>query len=209
MPVETQIRFGRRALLPGFVAAAVGANQSGAQAEPDHVFDSHFHIIDPRFPLVASQGYRPPPFRLAGYIAAVRPLGVTAGAVVSGSFQGSDQGYLRSVLADLGPGLTRMAAPLSIDHLGMTQAGLPALLDLVSGGVKVKAAGFGRVKMDLPHALESIAARDPDPLMFGSAVPSTRAERPFQVADVDLLCNVLRPALVRRALWDNAQEFYR
>ena len=32
--------------------------------------------------------------------------------------------------------LTRMAAPLSIDHLGMTQAGLPALLDLVSGASK-------------------------------------------------------------------------
>ena len=63
--------------------------------------------------------------------------------------------------------LTRMAVPLSIHHLGMTEAGLPALLDLVSGGIKANATGFGRVKMDVPGALEAIAARDPAALMFG------------------------------------------
>jgi predicted TIM-barrel fold metal-dependent hydrolase len=271
---------GRRSVLLGAVATGLGPGRSRAQAANEPVFDSHFHIIDPRFPLVANEGYLPPPFPLADYLAAARPLCVTAGAVVSGSFQGYDQTYLRSVLAALGPGwygvtqvpsdisdaslielshagvralrfnmyrgridsvddlvalatrahavagwhaeiyadaaalgphvdrLSRMAAPLSIDHLGMTQAGLPVLLDLVASGVKVKATGFGRVKMDVPRALEAIAARNPAALMFGSDLPSTRAARAFEPADVDLLRRVLGHGLARRALWDNAQAFY-
>ena len=79
-----------------------------------------------------------------------------------------------------------MAAPLAIDHRGMTQAGLPVLLDLVAAGVKVKATGFGRVKMDIPKALESIAARNQAALMFGTDMPSARAARPLQPADIDL-----------------------
>lgn len=248
-------------------------------AEP--VFDSHFHIIDPRFPLVANEGYLPPPYQLADYLAASRPLGVTAGAVVSGSFQAFDQSYLVAVLAELGEGwvgvtqvpsdtsdaalrelsqagvralrfnmyrgridsvdelvalatrahavcgwhaeiyadaaalapyvdrLGRMSVPLSIDHLGMTAAGLPVLLDLVAAGVKVKATGFGRVKLDVARALEAIAARDPTALMFGTDLPSTRAARPFEPADIALLRQVLGADLARRALWDNARAFYR
>ena len=58
------------------------------------LFDSHFHVIDHRFPLVANQGYTPPPFSLADYRAAANPLGIQGGAVVSGSFQAFDQSYL-------------------------------------------------------------------------------------------------------------------
>jgi predicted TIM-barrel fold metal-dependent hydrolase len=276
----------RRPLLLASAAAALGLRTAGGQAasppaaEAEPVFDCHFHIIDPRFPLVANEGYLPPPYPLTEYLSAARGLGVTGGAVVSGSFQGFDQTYLRATLAQLGPGwvgvtqvppgisdaaltglshagvralrfnmyrgridsvdelialatrahaaagwhaeiyadaaalaphvgrLTRMAAPLSIDHLGMTQAGLPVLLDLVAGGVKVKATGFGRVKMDVPRALEAIAARDPSALMFGTDLPSTRAARPFEAADAGLLRRVLGHDLARRALWDNARAFY-
>jgi predicted TIM-barrel fold metal-dependent hydrolase len=269
-------RSSRRAVLLGAAVAGMGPGPS----HPQTVFDSHFHIIDPGFPLIANEGYLPPPYRLPEYRAAAGKLGITAGAVVSGSFQGFDQGYLRAVLAELGPGwvgvaqvppditdaalldlahagiralrfnmyrgridsiddvvalatrahavagwhaeiyadaatlrpyvdrLGRMPAPLSIDHLGMTQAGLPALLDLVSAGVKVKATGFGRVKMDVPQALAAIAARDPAALMFGTDLPSTRAARPFEPSDVDLLRKALGPDLARRALWDNAKAFY-
>ena len=101
-----------------------------------------------------------------------------------------------------------MGVPLSIDHLGMTQAGVPVLLDLVAAGVKVKATGFGRVKMDVARTLEAIAARNPSALMFGTDLPSTRAARPFEPADVDLLRRVLGHDLARHALWDNARAFY-
>ena len=31
------------------------------------VFDAHLHVIDPRFPLVANQGYVPDPFTVDDY----------------------------------------------------------------------------------------------------------------------------------------------
>lgn len=76
------------------------------------VFDAHLHIIDPRFPLYENNGYLPPPFTVEDYRARVADLGIAGGAVVSGSFQGFDQGYLEAALAALGPtfvGVTQIA----------------------------------------------------------------------------------------------------
>ncbi len=98
---------------------------------------------------------------------------------------------------------------LSIDHLGMTEAGVPVLLDLVAAGCKVKATGFGRVKLDVAKTLEAIAKQDPTALVFGTDIPSTRAERPFAVSDVDLVETVLGPDLARQAFWDNPVALYR
>ncbi len=72
--------------------------------ERGRVFDAHLHIIDPRFPLQENNGYLPPAFTVADYRSRVAALGITGGAVVSGSFQGFDQGYLGAALASLGPG---------------------------------------------------------------------------------------------------------
>lgn len=47
--------------------------------------------------------------------------------------------------------LQKLPAPLVIDHLGMTEAGLPVVLETIDAGAKVKAAGFGRVQMDVPQ----------------------------------------------------------
>lgn len=244
------------------------------------LFDSHFHIIDHRFPLVPNQGYTPPPFSLADYRAPAEPLGVKGGAVVSGSFQAFDQDYLLAALKELGPGwvgvtqipqdcpdeeIARLAAAgvravrfnivrggagdfdklealarrchavagwhcelyvdastlapqidrlarlpkVSIDHLGMTEAGLPVLLKLVEAGVHVKATGFGRVKLDVARALEAIATANPAMLVFGTDMPSTRAPRPFEAADIDLVETVLGLDQARRVFWDNALALYR
>jgi predicted TIM-barrel fold metal-dependent hydrolase len=244
------------------------------------LFDSHFHVIDHRFPLIANQGYTPPPFALADYRAAADPLGVEGGAVVSGSFQAFDQNYLLAALSELGAGwvgvtqipqdcpdeeIVRLAAAgvravrfnivrggagdfdkleslarrchaiagwhcelyvdastlgpqvdrlaklpkVSIDHLGMTEAGLPTVLELVGAGVHVKATGFGRVKLDVAKALEAIARRNPAMLVFGTDMPSTRAPRPFEPADIDLAEAVLGSELARRMFWDNAVALYR
>ena len=70
----------------------------------DVVFDAHFHIIDPRFPLVPNEGYLPDPFTVGDYLERVRPLSLVGGAIVSGSFQAFDTGYLVDALAQLGPG---------------------------------------------------------------------------------------------------------
>jgi predicted TIM-barrel fold metal-dependent hydrolase len=68
------------------------------------VFDSHFHVVDPRFPLIPNDGYLPDAFDVQAYLHATTELEVTGGAVVSGSFQGFDQSYLLAALAELGPG---------------------------------------------------------------------------------------------------------
>jgi predicted TIM-barrel fold metal-dependent hydrolase len=243
------------------------------------IFDSHCHIIDHRFPIVANQGYTPPDFPLEAYLARATPLGVAAGAIVSGSFQANDQTYLMDVLPRIGAGwvgvtqiphdypdaeivkldalgvravrfnlfrgridsvddIVAMAKrvhavagwhaemyvdavalqphlekisklpQLCIDHLGMTQAGVAVLLELVAAGCKVKATGFGRVRLDVPTTLEAVAKVDPGALVFGTDIPSTRAERPFEPSDIDLVEHVLGPQLARKAFWDNPIALY-
>jgi predicted TIM-barrel fold metal-dependent hydrolase len=244
------------------------------------VFDSHCHIIDPRYPIIENQGYIPPPYTLNDYRQQTVPLGVSSGAIVSGSFHGFDQSYLKATLAILGPqwvGVTQVpnsitdqevleltnlrvralrfnifrgrvdsvdeivsfanrvhqlgnwhaeiyadAAALAphvaklsklpkivIDHLGMTENGLPVLLDLVDAGACVKATGFGRVNMNVPKMLEAVARRSPNALVFGTDLPSTRAKRPFDVRDITLIKDVLGKSLSDLVFWNNPRNLYR
>lgn len=116
-----------------------------------------------------------------------------------------------AALGDLFTALVELPA-VSVDHLGLTRAGLPTLLRLVERGVRVKATGFGRVDMDLVGvraALRTIHAADPRALMFGTDLPSTRAPRPFADSDVALIREALGDAGARRVLADNARAFYR
>jgi predicted TIM-barrel fold metal-dependent hydrolase len=246
----------------------------------DSVFDTHFHIIDPRFPVMPNQGFLPPTFTVDDYLARTAGLGIKGGTVVAGSFQGTQTAYMYDALAKLGPtfvGVIQVPATvtdeeilhlnaagvravrfnlyrggsegiehldrlarrvhdvagwhaelyvdastlepvfetvanlpkISIDHLGMTQAGLPNVIALASRGAKVKATGFGRTEVDVPAALLAIARANPASLMFGSDLPSQRARRPFEPADMDLIHDVLGDALARKAFRDNAIEFYR
>ena len=74
-----------------------------------------------------------------------------------------------------------------VDHLGLHRSALPALLELVEAGAYVKATGFGRVDHDVPATLRAIAAVNPAALMFGTDLPSTRAPRPFEDHDVEIV----------------------
>ncbi len=274
---------GRRRFLVRSAALAVGASLTAAHGQSvsrGRLFDCHCHIIDHRFPIVPNQGYTPPHFPLDVYRARAALLRIESGAIVSGSFHGFDQTYLKAALARLGNGwvgvtqvpndapdkeiaelemigvralrfnlfrgridsvddvvaLARRAhaaagwhaelyadaatlaphvAALSklprivIDHLGMTEAGLPVVLDLVRAGAKIKATGFGRVKMNVSNAIEQIARINPAALMFGTDLPSTRAERPFAVDDINLIERVLGAELAAKVYWDNAVDLYR
>lgn len=270
----------RRVFGSGLAAAGIAAGSGRAFADTQRIFDAHCHIIDPAFPIVPNQGYKPPDYTLDQYLAATKPLGVRAGAIVSGSFHGFDQSYLEAVLPKLGRGwvgvtqvpadipdgeISRLAGigvralrfnmfrgriegvddlvslaerahaagrwhaeiyadaaalkphverlaklpRIVIDHLGMTEAGLPVLLDFVAAGAKVKATGFGRVKLDVPKALARIHEKDPSALVFGTDLPSTRAERPFEKADIDLVVTTLGAAEAKRVLYENGAALYR
>ncbi|MFW6067181.1 MAG: amidohydrolase family protein [Myxococcota bacterium] len=112
--------------------------------------------------------------------------------------------------ADLADALDALGAlpKLSIDHLGLTAAGLPTVLRLVDRGARVKATGFGRVDFDVADALRRIAAVNPAAPMFGTDLPCTRAPRPFRAADVALVREALGEQGARLALHDNAAGFY-
>ena len=84
------------------------------------LFDAHLHIIDPRFPLIENDGYLPPAFTVDDYRQRVVSLGVAGGEIVSGSFQGFDQSYLRDALARFGPtfvGVTQVPATITDEEI--------------------------------------------------------------------------------------------
>ena len=248
--------------------------------DPLPLFDAHLHVIDPRFPLVANQGYLPPAFTVPDYLDRTAHLGIVGGAVVSGSFQAFDSTYLVDALERLGPtfvGVAQLPATVSeeevarldragvraarvnvrrggsetvgavadlaalvssvagwhvevyvdsrelpelapvlgrlpqvvIDHLGLSAEGFADLLHLVERGAHVKATGFGRVDLDIPAALRAIAAVNPEALLVGTDLPSTRAPRPFRDEDLALARDALEPAAARAAFLDNAVRLYR
>jgi len=243
-------------------------------------FDAHFHIIDPRFPLVPNWGYLPDRYTINDYRERVKDYDLCGGAVISGSFQAFDQDYLVDALSRLGPGfvgVTQLPATASdeelleldgagvravrfnlkrggsesvkhldsmarrvhelvgwhvelysdakelkdlfevlvelpavaIDHLGLSAEGFPTLLALAERGIRVKASGFGRVDFDVRSALKDLYAANPDCLMFGTDLPSTRAARPYSDRDFQLLIDALGEEAAKRVFYTNAINFYR
>ena len=244
------------------------------------LFDAHFHVIDPRFPLVPNRGYLPDRYTVSDYRERMEAYDLRGGAVVSGSFQAFDQDYLVDALQRLGPGFvgvtqlpagvsdeeldemhqygvravrfnvarggsehisrldgmarrihdrhgwhvelyidarelpalfdTLVALPaVAIDHLGLHREGLKHLLWLAERGIRVKASGFGRVDLDVSDAIKALYAANPECLMFGTDLPSTRAARPYGDRDFQLVIDTLGEAGARRVLHDNAAGFYR
>ena len=251
-----------------------------AQLKRFPLFDSHFHIIDRRFPLTPNNGYLPNDLTCSDYRAQMTQYDLRGGAIVSGSFQAFDQSYLLDALHSLGPlfvGVTQLPASVSdqeildldsagvravrfnlkrggsedvrhldamarrvydlvgwhvelyvdsreldglfetllalpavsIDHLGLAKKGLGTLLKLAERDVRVKATGFGRVDFDVPTALRELYAANPQALMFGTDLPSTRAPRPYQDEDFMLVAKTLGDEAARAVFFDNAANFYR
>lgn len=102
-------------------------------------FDSHFHIINPNFPLVSNQGYLPKTFNCEQYLERTNNYQLCGGAIVSGSFQAFDQSYLLYALKKLGPsfvGVTQLPVHVSDQQLiELDHAGVRALrFNLKRGG---------------------------------------------------------------------------
>ena len=251
-----------------------------AQLKRFPLFDSHFHIIDRRFPLIPNNGYLPDDLTCSDYRAQVAQYDLRGGAIVSGSFQAFDQSYLLDALHTLGPlfvGVTQLPATVSdqeildldsagvralrfnlkrggsedvrhldamarrvhelagwhaelyvdsreldglfdtlvslpscsIDHLGLAKEGFGTLLKLAERGVRVKATGFGRVDFDVSSALQQLHDANPQALMFGTDLPSTRAPRPYSDEDFLLVVDTLGDEAARAVFYDNAAWFYR
>lgn len=244
------------------------------------LFDAHFHILDPRFPLVANHGYLPEPFTCRDYLKRMEKYQLVGGCIVSGSFQAFDQSYLLDALDRLGPGfvgvtnlpnsatdqeiidlnnagvrairfnlyrggsetvehLERMAnrvydiagwhteiyidstqldslfsllsrlPAICIDHLGLSRAGFSTLLKLTENGAHVKASAFGRCDLDVRSTLTSIYAVNPDSLMFGTDLPSTRAPIVYRDEDFKLVTETLGAEIADKVFYENALRYYR
>ena len=102
------------------------------------IFDTHLHIIDPAHPLVENNGFMPGPFTVDDYQRRIDGLGIKGGAVVSGSFQAFDQGYLIDALKALGPsyvGVTQVPEDTSDTRiLELHEAGVRAVRFNVARG---------------------------------------------------------------------------
>lgn len=243
------------------------------------LFDAHFHIINPQYPLTENNGYLPPPFTIDDYIKATAFYEIIGGAVVSGSFQAFDQEYLIDALNKLGKNFVGVAnipvtitdeeldrlnnanivavrfnvkrggsekiehieklsnrlfhkygwhtelyidsknlgdlksvlhsiPKFSIDHLGLSESGLDDLYYWVEKGAKVKATGFGRIDFDPIPVMKKIYSINPNALMFGTDLPSTRAKVPFSDKDVEVIRDNFSTDELERIFYKNALEFY-
>ena len=114
------------------------------------MLDAHFHILDPRFPLVANRGYLPPPFTVEAYREAVAPLAISGGAVVSGSFHAFDQSGLEHALRTLGSGFvgvaqlgaeTTDAEILRLDRLGVRAVRFNLVRGVATPGAALRRLG--------------------------------------------------------------------
>ena len=244
------------------------------------LFDAHLHIIDPSYPLVENNGYLPKPFDCKDYLVQLKDIRLIGGAVVSGSFQGYDQSYLKAALKTLGAnyvGVTQLPESVTdaeltelhkagvravrfninrmgkthlrymekmaqrvfdkigwhielyiesnelselittlvkmplvcIDHLGLSKAGFKQLLKLAEQGAYIKASGFGRVDFDVVNAMQELYSVNPNCLMFGTDLPSTRARRPFQFSDIDLVLDNFSKLDAEKILYKNAMTLYK
>ena len=111
-----------------------------------------------------------------------------------------DLGELKGIISQL--------PAVSIDHLGLSKRGFPELLKLVDQGVKVKATGFGRVDFEPADAIRSIHKLNPEALLFGTDLPSTRAKIPFQASDVTVIQEILGNKEAEKVLYHNALAWY-
>lgn len=111
-------------------------------------------------------------------------------------------------LASLSPVLAALPC-VSIDHLGLAKEGLATLRKLVEKGVYVKATGFGRVDFAVTNVLRDLYSANPNSLLFGTDLPSTRAPRPYKDDDFSLVIEALGAEGAAKVLYENGVRLYR
>lgn len=113
-----------------------------------------------------------------------------------------------SDLPDLYQAITALPS-VSIDHLGLSKAQFKTLVQLAEKGVRVKATGFGRVDFSVTKALKDLYSANPNSLMFGTDLPSTRALREYTDNDFMLVAEALGSEGAKNVFSKNAINFYR
>ena len=97
----------------------------------------------------------------------------------------------------------------SIDHLGLSKSGLKDLYYWVEQGIKVKATGFGRIDFDPIPVMKQVNRINPKALLFGTDLPSTRAETPFTQKDILRVVDNFSKEDQERIFYKNALNWYK
>ena len=105
--------------------------------------------------------------------------------------------------------LSRSKSPSSALNIESRSRQVVAETVMAEQGIRVKATGFGRVDFDVASALNELYRANPDALMFGTDLPSTRAPRPYEDEDLLLVVEALGETGARKVLYENALDFYR
>lgn len=98
---------------------------------------------------------------------------------------------------------------VSVDHLGMDKEANEIVLGLVGAGVKLKATGFGRIGFEPISFMKKVYEVNSSALMFGTDLPSTRAETPFSYDDVVAINSAFSQEELHNIYSKNALDFYR
>ncbi|WP_039904539.1 amidohydrolase [Acetobacter tropicalis] len=122
---------------------------------PDQACDTHAHVIaedTARYPFTPDRSYTPPPAPEAAYLAMLDALGLPRGVLVQPSIYGTDNRYMRHVLARHPDRLRGVAV---IDAT-VSDAALEQMHAEGVRGVRINALFRGGVALD---SMEQIAAR--------------------------------------------------
>jgi len=105
---------------------------------PPAAWDSHIHILDPRFPTVANAVYQPPVATVQDYQAVQQRLGLERVLVVQSSIHGTDHACLLDAITQFGPGARGVgmvdAAVTDAELLRLTQGGVRGARCLMTPG---------------------------------------------------------------------------
>lgn len=96
----------------------------------------------------------------------------------------------------------------SIDHLGLSKTGLADLYYWAEKGAKIKATGFGRLDFNPIEVMKKIHSINPNSLMFGTDLPSTRAKEPFTFDHLEMIKDNFSENEQIRILYENAIDWY-
>jgi predicted TIM-barrel fold metal-dependent hydrolase len=116
------------------------------------IFDSHFHLFEPGLPIQENQGYLPPKYTCEEYLKTAKEYGITAGALVSSSFQSHSDESLIKNLTKLPPGFVGVATvDSSVTDREITH--------LHQSGVRAIRFNLRRLNIQSSHQLMDLALR--------------------------------------------------
>lgn len=103
------------------------------------IFDTHFHIIDHRFPINENNGFIPGEFKLAEYLHWTDILDIRGGVIIPGSYHGFDNAHIIQSIKEIGNdyiGIAQLKSNVSDDVLfALDRAGIRGLRFNVKRGI--------------------------------------------------------------------------